>query len=73
MIVYAIKFDNGNYWCGYNTSDKQLRKAVLYKSIKLAEQMAKDCMTRTKYIRPFDETIKSYKVVKVEIKEVEDE
>ena len=25
--LYVVKFNNGLYWCGYNTADKQIRKA----------------------------------------------
>lgn len=69
MKAFVIKFDNDYYWCGYNNSDKQLRKAVLYKSIKMAEETAKDCMDRIEYIRPYVNKIKSYKIIEVTIAE----
>ena len=31
---YAVKFEDGSYWSGYNNSDKQLRKAKLWASDK---------------------------------------
>ena len=67
--LYVIKFDNDYYWCGYNNSDRQLRKAVIYKSLKMAEDTAKDCMSRTKYIGPYNQEIKGYKIIEVELKE----
>lgn len=69
MKAFVIKFDNDYYWCGYNNSDKQLRKAVLYKSIKMAEETAKDCMDRIEYIRPYTNKIESYKIIEVTIAE----
>ena len=69
MKAFAIKFNDGYYWCGYNNSDKQLRKAVLYKSIKVAEETAKDCMNRTEYIRPYGNKIVSYEIVEITIVE----
>ena len=69
MKAFVIKFDNDYYWCGYNNTDKQLRKAVLYKSIKMAEETAKDCMDRIKYIRPYTNKIESYKIIEVTITE----
>lgn len=69
MKAFAIKFNDGYYWCGYNNSDKQLRKAVLYKSIKMAEETAKDCMTRVEYIRPYDNKIVSYEIIEITIAE----
>ena len=27
--LYVVKFNNGLYWCGYNTADKQIRKAKI--------------------------------------------
>lgn len=69
MKAFVIKFDNDYYWCGYNNSDKQLRKAVLYKSVKMAEETAKDCMDRIEYIRPYVNKIESYKIIEVTIAE----
>ena len=37
--MYVIKFNNGLYWCGYNTSDKQLRKAKKLSQKELAEKL----------------------------------
>ena len=68
--LYVIKFDNGTYWCAYNTADKQLRKAMIYRSLKMAQDVAKDCMDRIKLIHNAEDVI-DYKIVKVEIKEVD--
>ena len=35
-LYFAIKSEYGNYYCGYNSWDKQLRKATLYRSYKQA-------------------------------------
>ena len=69
MKAFVIKFSNEYYWCGYNNSDKQLRKAVLYKSIKMAEETARDCMSRIEYIRPYTNKIESYKIIEITIAE----
>ena len=50
--MYVIKFDNNLYWCGYNTADKQLRKAIIYKSIKQAVAAAED-WSRLLDFKPF--------------------
>ena len=60
MICYAIKNNNGFYWCGMNYWDKQLRKARLYNSLRWANEVLND--TRFK-----DEELY---IVKVEINEV---
>lgn len=38
--LYIVKNKNGEYFCGYNHWDKQLRKAKLYVSKKYAEEAA---------------------------------
>lgn len=70
--MYVIKFDNGLYWCGYNQADKQLRKAIIYKTLKTAEAAVSDCMLRIKGISPCNlmQEVSSYKIIEVEIKEV---
>lgn len=70
--MYVIKFDNGLYWCSYNHADKQLRKATIYKSLKMALSTASDCMLRIEFISPCNlmKDVKSYKIVEVELKEV---
>lgn len=70
--MYVIKFDNDFYWCKYNTADKQLRKATIYNSLKMAKDVAEDCLTRIDRIQPYPLmcSVKSYTIIKVEIKEV---
>lgn len=40
--MFAIKFNGKYYWCGYNKVDTQIRKAVIYKTRKIAEKVLKD-------------------------------
>lgn len=71
--MYVIKFNNGLYWCGYNTADKQIRKARIYNSIKYAREAGLDCINRRQYARTFNfmpET-DGFKIVEVELKEKE--
>lgn len=42
MICYAVKSITGEYWCGMNHWDKQLRMARLYNSIKYASLVLDD-------------------------------
>lgn len=42
MICYAVKDDDGYYWCGMNHWDNQLRKALFYNSLKYASAILKD-------------------------------
>ncbi len=76
--MYVIKFNNGLYWAGYNNSSTQLRKAIIYNSIEMARKTGEDCLARKECIRPFAtknkpiEEIKSFTIVEVEIREVED-
>ena len=67
--LYVIKFNNGLYWCGYNTADKQLRKAKIYTSVKYAQEAGLDCLSRRKAINL---TADGFKVVEVELKEKEE-
>lgn len=67
--LYVVKFNNGLYWCGYNTADKRLRKAKIYTSIKYAQEAGLDCLSRRKAINL---TADGFKVVEVELKEKED-
>ena len=71
--MYVIKFNNGLYWCGYNTSDKQLRKAKIYTSIKYAREVGLDCISRKQYVRPYDFMTKTdgFQIIEVELKEKE--
>lgn len=70
-MYYAIKFNTGEYWCGYNHVDTQIRKAVLYKSKKKAIETADDCMSRQKcFTGSAVKNIDSYTIVGVNIEEV---
>lgn len=40
--MFVIKFNGKYYWCGYNKVDTQIRKAVIYKTRKIAESVLKD-------------------------------
>lgn len=69
--MYVIKFNKKYYWCGYNTTDTQLRKAVIYKSKKMAIDTAEDCLRRKSCIRrlaEYEDEV-SYEIVEIEIKE----
>lgn len=71
--MYIIKFNNGLYWCGYNTANKQTRKAKIYNSIKYAKETGLDCINRKQYIKPYNlmpET-DGFKIIEVELKEKE--
>lgn len=67
MHLYVIKFSNGTYWCGYNKADKQLRKAKIYTSLRIADDVGKDALTR---LRHQDFNADSYQVVEVDLKEI---
>ena len=67
--LYAVKFNNGLYWCGYNTADKQIRKAKIYTSIKYAQEAGLDCLSRKRIINLGTD---GFKVVEVELKEKEE-
>ena len=71
--MYVIKFNNGLYWCGYNTADKQIRKAKIYNSIKYAREAGMDYISRRQYIRPytFMPEINGFRIIEVELKEKE--
>ena len=63
---FAIQFDSGLYYIGYNNVDVQLRKAKLYNSPKYAEAAATDYMKRcNKSSNPVNH-IKYYRLVTVE-------
>ena len=69
--MFVIKFNDKYYWCGYNHADTQLRKAVIYKSEKMAKEIAEDCLKRSHFftsIQSLEEPV-SYKIVEIEIRE----
>lgn len=68
--LYVIRFNNGTFWCGYNTIDKQIRKAVIYSSIKYAKEAANDVLQnqqRLKKNKKANLPIKSYQILEVDI------
>lgn len=67
--LYVIKYANGQYFCGLNQFDKQLRKAKIYTSKKWITEVAEELKTRKRYNQKVAPTLE-YKIVKVEIKEV---
>lgn len=72
--LYVIKFDNECYWCGMNFMSPQLRKAKIYTSLKMVNEVAEDCMRRIKCIsmEKLDYPCPTnYRIVEVEISEKE--
>ena len=76
--MYVIKFNNGLYWCAFNSASTQIRKAKIYTSLKMAQHTAEDCLLRKKDIRFLDvkpannptPRIESYTIVEVSLVEV---
>ena len=66
--LYVVKFNNGLYWCGYNTADKQIRKAKIYTSVKYAQEAGLDCLSRRRIIKL---DTNGFKIVEVQLKEKE--
>jgi len=52
--LYVIQFNNGCFWCGYNNYDKQLRKARIYTSYKMANDAGVYCLERLKEVKSFE-------------------
>lgn len=67
MALYVVKFDNETYWCGYNTIDTQIRKAVIYASIKYAKEAANDVLQNQQRIKKANLPIKSYQILEIDI------
>ena len=67
---FVIQIDNGLYWAGYNKFTDQIRKAQLYNSWKMAHSCAIDSIKRH---RPASSAGMKYRVIKVEIKVLEEE
>ncbi len=72
--LYVIKYSNGQYSCGMKKFSDQLRHAQIYVSKKLATEQAQSYVDRVddythKMVAPTSE----FKIVRVEIKEVEDD
>lgn len=36
--LYVVQFNDGSYWCGYNTFDPQIRKAKIFKNLNYAKE-----------------------------------
>ena len=68
-FCFAIKNENGFYYCGLKKWDKQIRKAKIYTSIKYAQEAGLDCLSRRRIINLDTD---GFKVVEVELKEKED-
>ena len=66
--MYVVKFNNGLYWCGYNTADKQIRKAKIYTSIKYAHEAGMDVLSRRRIINLNTD---GFQIIEVELKEKE--
>ena len=66
--MYVVKFNNGLYWCGYNTADKQIRKAKIYTSVKYAREAGIDCLSRRRIINLNTD---GFQIIEVELKEKE--
>ena len=66
--MYVVKFNNGLYWCGYNTAGKQIRKAKIYTSIKYAREAGMDVLSRRRIINLNTD---GFQIVEVELKEKE--
>lgn len=57
--LYVVQFNDGTYWCGYNTVDKQIRKAKIYTSLNYAKESG------DRALEYFNKN--SYKILKVEL------
>lgn len=72
--LYVIKYSNGQYSCGMKKFSDQLRHAQIYVSKKLATEQAQSYVDRVddythKMVAPTSE----FKIIQVEIQEVEDD
>lgn len=66
--MFVIKFKNNEtygYWTGYNRIDIQLRKAVIYNSLKMAISTAEDCLKRKSCFS--NQPDLTYEIVEVEL------
>ena len=69
--LFVIKFSTGHYFCGHLSFDKQLRKAKIYAWKEAAVEYAEYLINRVRYNTPIAPS-KEYKIVSVEIKEMEE-
>ena len=67
---YVIQTDDGLYWAGYNKFTDQIRKAMMYNSLKMAHKCASDSIKRN---RPASSAGMKYRVVTVEIRVLEED
>lgn len=72
--LYVIKFNNEYYWCGSCKFSKELRHAQIYVDTKRAADQAEWILKHDKFVDFLSQkTFKiTYKLVEVEIKEVEE-
>ena len=78
--LYVIKFNNECYWCGSCKFSKELRHAQIYVDLKRATDEAEWILKHDKFIQDRLVNLLSqktfnitYKLVEVEIKEVEEQ
>lgn len=65
---YVLKNSDGMYYTGYNNVSDQLRKATIYHSEKIVNDICKELNNNLKRLCGCSRT---FKLVKVEIREVE--
>lgn len=68
---FVIKYSTGDYFCGNLSFDKQLRKAKIYVWKEKAIEYAEELKTRFKLDGSPYAPSNEYKIVDVEIREVE--
>lgn len=68
---FVIKYSTGDYFCGNLSFDKQLRKAKIYVWKEKAIEYAEELKTRFKIDGSHYAPSNEYKIVSVEIREVE--
>lgn len=70
--MFVIKFNGKYYWCGYNKVDTQIRKAVIYKTRKIAESVLKDLVKNfTPRLQGQVGKLLTSEIIEVELKEKE--
>lgn len=60
--MFVVKFTDGTYYYGYNTWGDQLRKAMIYTSLKRCKEAAEDSCKK------FEKD--GYHIVRIEMREV---
>ena len=71
--LYVIKFNNEYYWCGNSKFSKELRHAQIYVDTKRANDQIDLILKQDRFVDFLSQkTFKiTYKLVEVELKEVE--